>query len=275
MACTTEEILDRLVSHISELPMVQSVGLSGSKTPLPKMGEGDIDLFIYCNEIPALAQRQAVLDAISGVIEESKINVLQGGRWGYGDFALSNGVETWLMYFTARETLADVVSILEGNQPDRLDNYYYPVGRLSMLKNMTVLFDRSSFLSSLKNRLATYPQKLRETLTSYHLDALGDTEDLCRSVTRQDALFYHFALDIALDHFLQALFAMNSTYFPSRKRTLEYLKTFAVQPKDCALRLQEVLRLGGNGETVPQSFHIFQSLAGELAELGMSSAGAN
>jgi hypothetical protein len=268
MTCTTEEILDRLVSHISSLPMVQSVGISGGKSPLPEMGEGDIDLFIYCSEIPTLKERQAVLDALSGFIEESKTNVIQGGRWGYGDYALLNGVETWLMHFTMEETLADVESILGGEQPDKLDNYYYPVGRLGMLKNMTVLFDRSGFLPSLKNRLATYPEKLRKTLTAHHLNKLHDKEDLCRAVTRRDAFFYHFALDIALDHFLQALFAMNSTYFPSRKRTLEYLKSFTVQPADCALRLKEVLRLGGDGETVPQSFVLFQSLTEELMQLG-------
>jgi hypothetical protein len=275
MDYTTEEILDRLVSHISGLPMVQSVGLSGSKSPLPKMGEGDIDLFIYCDKIPALTQRQAVLDALSGVMMECKANVIQGGRWGYGDFALLNGVETWLMHFTVEETLADVESILSGDQPDKLDNYYYPVGRLAMLKNMTVLFDKSGFLSSLKIRLAMYPEKLRKKLTDYHLNKLQDTEDLCRAVTRRDAFFYHFALDIALDHFLQALFAMNSTYFPSRKRTIQYLNNFTVQPTDCALRLNEVLRLGGDGETVPQSFAQFQSLTEELMKLKTTLTGSN
>ncbi len=267
MTYTTEEILDRLVSHIASLPMVQSVGLSGCKSPLPKMGEGDIDLFIYCDNIPTLTQRQAVLDAFSGMIEDINTNVIQGGRWGFGDFALLNGVETWLMHFTLEETLADVESILSGEQPGKLDNYYYPVGRLAMLQNMTVLFDRSGFIPGLKNRLNVYPPKLQETLTAYHLGKLLDTEDLNRAVTRRDALFYHFALDIALDHFFQALFAMNSTYFPSRKRTLEYLNKFAVQPKGCASRLIEVLRLGGDSESVPQSFSLFQSLTDELMKL--------
>lgn len=273
MAYTTEEILDRLVTNISGLPKVQSVGLSGSKSPLPGIGEGDIDLFIYCSEIPALYERQAVLDALSALVKEYKTNVIRGGRWGYGDFALLNGVETWLMHFTMEETLSDVESVLSGEQPDKQDNYYYPVGRLAMLKNMTVLFDRNGFLPNLKNRLNIYPENLRKTLTTYHLKALHDTEDLCRAVTRGDAFFYHFALDIALDHFLQALFAMNSTYFPSRKRTASYLNGFTIQPKDCALRLGEVLRLGGNSETVPQSFALFQSLTEELMSLGAPYAG--
>ncbi len=268
MAYTTEEILDILVSRVSGLLSVQSIGLSGSKSPLPKKGEADIDLFIYCDEIPSLDTRQAVLDELNGMIEECKINVFQGGRWGSGDFASLNGVETWLMYFTVEETLADVESILSGKQPDKLDNYYYPVGRLAMLKNMTALFDKNGFLSGLKRRLTSYPKELRETLTAYHIKKLHDTEDLCRAVMRRDALFYHFALDIALDHFLQALFAMNSTYFPSRKRTNEYLEKFEVQPGNCASRLKEVLRLGGECETVPASFALWEGLTKELTTLG-------
>jgi hypothetical protein len=273
MTYTTEELLDRLVSQISSLPMVQSVGLSGTRSPLPKAGESDMDLFIYCSKIPSLKERQTVLDTLSGIIGEGKTNMFQGGRWGHGDFAMLNGVETWLMHFTVEETLTDVESILNGEQPDMLDNYYYPVGRLAMLKNITVLFDRSGFLSNLKKHLLTYPEKLRDKLTVYHLNKLHDPEDLCRAVTRKDVFFYHFALDNALDHYLQALFAMNSTYFPSRKRTIQFLSEFAIQPKDCAIRLIEVLRLGGEGETVPQSFSIFQSLTDELLALGSSITG--
>lgn len=268
MEFTTEDILDKLVHEVSGLQAVQSMGLSGSKSPLPKRGEGDIDLFIYCDEIPGLALRQAVLDALNGVLEEARVDVIQGGRWGHGDFATINGVETWLMYFTMQETLEDVESILSGEQPDKLDNYYYPVGRLAMLKNMTVLHDKNGFLPGLKSKLNSYPEKLRKTLAEHHLQALQDTEDLLRAVTRRDALFYHFALDLALDHFLQALFAMNSTFFPSRKRTLEYMQTFAVQPVNCIARLLEVLHLGGDGETVPQSYATYKSLTEELMRLG-------
>jgi len=40
------KILDLLIGYISEMREVQSVGISGSRTPLPKAGEGDIDIFI-------------------------------------------------------------------------------------------------------------------------------------------------------------------------------------------------------------------------------------
>jgi len=46
MVYDTKKIIDTLISNISELNEVQSIGISGSKTSIPKAGEGDIDIFI-------------------------------------------------------------------------------------------------------------------------------------------------------------------------------------------------------------------------------------
>ncbi|MBE0600563.1 MAG: DUF4037 domain-containing protein, partial [Firmicutes bacterium] len=226
--------------------------------------------FIYCTALPTPAQRGAVLQGLPDGVRDGRVRVFDGKRWGSGDFALLNGVETWLMYFTVEDAMAEVDAVLSGKQPDKLDNYYYPVGRLGMLSNITVLFDRSGFLGGLKQRLAHYPPELAQMLTDHHLNALTDTEDLERAAARQDVLFYHFALDLALDHWLQALFAMNHTYFPSRKRTLQYTQGFTRKPARLEQRLTQLLALGGAGDTVPASYAILQSLIAELSALAQA-----
>jgi hypothetical protein len=180
---------------------------------------------------------------------------------------LINGIETWLMYFTVNETVTDVESILSGKYPDKLDNYYYPIGRCAMLKNINILYDKSNFLDNLKKRLSKYPDKLGKILIQYHLDELDDTEDLERAVVRKDVLFYHFAMDIAVDHFLQALFAINKVYFPSRKRTLDFIENFNIKPEGCNEKLLEVIRLGGLSEEIDHSFSIWSDMVNELKKL--------
>ncbi|KAF0193665.1 MAG: hypothetical protein FD169_2369 [Bacillota bacterium] len=49
---------------------------------------------------------------MSLMIEDIKPGVLDGGHWGSGDFVLINGVETWLMYFSAAETRGKLVNDL-------------------------------------------------------------------------------------------------------------------------------------------------------------------
>jgi len=264
MAHDTEVILNLLTDRISSIGEVQSIGISGSKAPLPKAGEGDIDIFIYCDKIPGLETRQTVLSQFGELLQEVKINVFDGGHWGIGDFAHINGIETWLMYFTVDETLRDLDSILNGDYPDKLDNYYYPIGRCAMLKNISILYDKNSFLSSLTKRLLKYPDKLSTRLAGYHLDELEDNEDLERAVMRKDVLFYHFALDIAIDHFLQALFAINRIYFPSRKRTLELINSFDRMPERCGERLLEVVKLGGCTEGIGKSYELWCKLIDEI-----------
>ncbi len=153
MVYDTKKIIDTLISNISKLSEVQSIGISGSKISLPREGEGDIDIFIYCDTIPSLERRQAIINQLGNQIQESKINIFEGGYWGTGDFVLVNGIETWLMYFTVNQTLTNVESILNGEYPDKLDNYYYPIGRCAMLKNINVLCDKNNFLGDLKKKI--------------------------------------------------------------------------------------------------------------------------
>jgi len=263
----TEKIIDELINNISEMEEVQSIGMSGNKTPLPKAGEGDIDIFIYCDIIPTLKKRQAILAKLGAKIQESKVNIFEGGHWGTGDFVLINNIETWLMYFTVNETVTDVESILNGEYPDKLDNYYYPIGRCAMLRNINILYDKNDFLHTLKQRLFEYPDNLTEILSKYHLNELEDTEDLERAVTRKDVLFYHFAMDIAIDHFLQALFAINKIYFPSRKRSIEFIKNFNIKPENCDEKLLEVIKLGSYSEGINQSFELWSGMVNELKKI--------
>lgn len=264
MVHETEGILDLLINSISDIKEVQAIGISGGKSTLPKSGEGDIDIFIYCDSIPEVEKRRAALNQLGSLLQDSKFYVFEGGHWGVGDFTLINGVETWLMYFTESVTEGDIDSILKVEYPDKLDNYYYPIGRCAMLKSINILYDKDGFLNSLKDRLAEYPESLAVKLVEYHLDELEDIEDLERAASRKDVLFYHFALDLAIDHFLQALFAMNRTYFPSRKRTLQFISDFDVKPEQCNERLLEVIKLGGNPEDVPDSYSLWIDLVAEL-----------
>lgn len=267
MEFETGQIIRFLIDNIAAMEEVQSIGISGGKNEFPRAGEGDIDIFIYCDTIPEAEKRQALLNELGDLLHEGKTNVFEEGHWGTGDFVLVNGVETWLMYFTTNENSNDVESILKGDYPDKLDNYYYPVGRLAMLKDINVLYDKNNYLCSIKKRLSEYPDKLRKILVQYHLGELEDIEDLERAVTRKDVLFYHFAIDIAIDHFLQALFAINKTYFPSRKRTLDFIRNFTIKPRECDDQLLEVIRLGACSESIRQSYELWGKMVNELKKL--------
>ena len=256
------ESFKQLIDTVAGLPGVRAVGKSGGPE-LPEAGDSDIDLFVFCTAIPELSGRSRALEAI-GLMNA---NTQEGGHWGVADLVLLSGVETYLMYFTLDESIDSVRDILDGKLPDKLDNYFYPTGRLATLRELTVLSDADGFLAGMKRKLESYPDKLAGALVGYHLDALGDTEDLERAVMRSDVLFYHFALDLALDHFLMALFALNRRFFPSRKRTFEYLESFELAPEDCRERLLKIVRLGASENRLGRSYALWKRLVRDLVAL--------
>jgi hypothetical protein len=267
MTKPAESAIQRLAAAIAANPCVRGVGWSGGERALPQPGEGDIDLFIYCVQIPQAEQRNEVLASLHGEVEPFEIVGSESKHWGQGDRCCVRGIETWLLYFTVTEAQTELEGILAGKHLGREDDDFYPLGRLAMWNTMRVLYDPDGVFQSFKNRLKIYPAQLAEAVVSYHLEALKDVEDLERATHRKDVLFYHFALDLALDHFLQALFALNRVYFPSRKRSEEFIEHFPVKPPNCIQRLQQAVAWGSHADTLSSSDQTWNELVSELRAL--------
>ena len=155
---------------------------------------------------------------------------------------------------------------IKGNRIKKEGNYFYPVGRCATLKSINILFDKKHFLQGLKDKLSIYPKTLYEKSMEYHTKNLIDTEDLERAVVTQDVAFYHFALDISMDYFLQLLFNKNCCFFPSRKRNISLIEQMQNKPKNCTNRILEVIKLGGNGISLNKSYEKWKKLCDELIE---------
>lgn len=255
-----------LMNAVSNLNGVCAIGKSGGAA-LPEAGESDIDVFVFCDRIPSADSRRAVAEALRPAVTDAVCSDKAGKHWGHCDFVFYGDSEVCLMYFTTERMRAEIDTALNGERPDKEDNYFYPTGRCATFLTMHPIFDPHGFIESMKLKLAVYPDALAAKLTEFHMGFLDDTEDLERAVSRSDALFYHFALDLALDHFLQALYAMNKRFFPSRKRTQSHLAQFERKPVDCEDRLLQILRLGGNPSEITQSYALFCELARELRDL--------
>src|SRR5574339_568590 len=109
-----EAALQELVRALAEHTSIRAIGLSGGEQPLPAPGEADIDLFVYCTEIPSQNERKKLLMSFGEGVEQIEIGKLESGHWGQGDCFLLKGIETWLLYFTVAEARAELESILDG-----------------------------------------------------------------------------------------------------------------------------------------------------------------
>lgn len=260
----TRENLRPMISAIASLGEVSSIGKTGGME-IPTDGGGDIDIVVYVEKIPEPAARNAVYE--EHALKTIRLQEGEGSPlWGSVDFVRIDSVEICIMYHTQRETVRYIEDVLAGNLPDKTHNYFYPTGRIASILTMGIYYDRDGFLASLQGKVQSYPDALSRKLVDYHLGRLTDMEDLERAVSRADSLFFHFAFDLALDHFLQALFAMNYSYFPSRKRTADYIQSFSRKPENCTERLMHIIQLGGVIDGLHEAFMLWQSLVSDLIE---------
>ena len=259
------EKLNNIIKCISENEGVAAVGISGQLEPFPKPGEGDIDVFIYCSEFPDEAIRKEQLTSQGA--DEAKTAISNEPVWGLMDYCTIEKVDTFLMYFNTEEVLSDTKDIMEGKHLWKSDSGYYPVGRLAMLSGINILYDRNNFLGGIKKTLEVYPKELKGKMLAYHTGRMYDDEDFARAVSRKDIFFYHGVLDTAMEHFLMALFALNETYFPSRKRTGQYVESFPLKPERCIERLADIIKHGAVPESIEDSGRAYKKLCEDLIRL--------
>lgn len=241
-----------------------SIGKSGGQK-LPVKDESDIDIFIFCTQLPSVQERRAAIENANAGISGMTLHETGGRFWGVCDFIQIQEHELCLMYFTVCDMDAEIETVLNGSRLDREGNYFYPTGRCAAFLSMYVLYDQSS---DMQKKLGNYPRDLAEKLFDFHIRKVNDEEDFNRAVSRKDILFFHSVLESGLDHFLQALFALNFCYFPSRKRSLQFIGQFERKPMDCAQRLLRAVALGADGNTLCKAYGIWSALCRELSELG-------
>jgi len=256
----------QLIQALPAISDIRAVGMTGGAA-LPSDGFSDIDLFIFCNQIPRLEERQSLLTPLAPDITVSGFGDHEHPHWGLVDSLLINEQEVYLMFFTQDVFESSVSAILRGERIEREANYFHPTGRCASILGMHAIYDSDGFLARLKAICAVYPPELQRAIINNHVGKIDDYEDFQRAIRRADVLFYHATLDLALDHFLQSLFALNSVYFPSRKRSVEYIRDFAVKPDDCEAILQRVVELGSRGQTLAESYALWHGLCVQFNQL--------
>lgn len=266
MEASLRDKVYRLLAEVSSIPEVKAIGQTGNIDIEPKAGESDIDIFVLCERIPDFYCRKNKYDRNSILFSECRLNVCEGGVWGTGDIFTIDGIETMLMYFSIDETFNYIDDILSGKYPDKIDGFY-PVGRCATFLGINILHDENGILALLKEKLKQYPGNLKNKIVECHLGKCIDREDFNRAVRRKDVLFYHMVLENSLDHYLQTLFAVNDTFFPSRKSTKQYLDSFDNVPVECYDRLLKMVKLGSSPEGIEESFFEWSALVKELYDI--------
>ena len=258
-----------LLDSLAAMDEVRAIGKSGGVafSERNESDKSDIDIFVFCDRVPGANKRLAAVNALGKSASEIKISEVPSRFWGMCDFLTIHGTEACLMYFAITDMNAEIESVLNACRLDREDEYFYPTGRCATFLSMHSLCDKDGYIAGMKRKLSVYPPELSKKLYQHHKNKINDEEDFERAVSRGDVLFYHATLELAIDHFLQALFALNHCFFPSRKRTIALMDGFAIRPAHCGERLLQAIEWGARPETLQKSYDAWCALCEDFLRL--------
>ena len=263
---TVNQKKNQLVNAVKKFPNVKAIGQTGSLEEDLIPGFSDIDMFVLCDRVPDAMERHNAYETCKELYTECNMNVCENCIWGTGDILIVDGIDTMFMFFTIGEMTTYVEEVLAGKHI-YAEGEFYPIGRLATIESIDILYEEDGVMSKLKEKVAVYPEELAEVTIHSHLSWAINEEDIGRAYLRKDVLFYHQVLEKGIDHFLQALYAVNRTYFPSRKRSEQYIKNFKKVPKNCYERLLQVIENGARSETILQSIAEYRKLCEELCNI--------
>ena len=253
----------KLVEEISNCDEILGIGQTGDMNAPLIEGKSDIDLFIICKNVPDADRRLFLYQSLDGLYDKLEIEVCSGGVWGYGDIFYVNGIDVMPMYFSVTDMEKYIDEILAGKHLEK-EGSFYPMGRLASIETMNILWEKNHAWTNIVNKVRTYPQDLFDQWYASEACRMIDEEDLGRAELRHEVLFYHQVVEEFLDHFLQALYAKNRRYFPSRKRTESAIAAFERKPQNCYERLLKIVHLGSNANTIDDSIEELRKLCKEL-----------
>lgn len=262
-----QDFKEKLVATIASVDVVKGIGQTGDmNAPLiPK--QSDIDLFVICTEIPSKEQRLNMYRELRQECSELNMEVCNGGVWGYGDIFIFNEIDVMPMYFTMEEMESYLNEVLQGKHLGK-DGRFYPIGRLASIESLNILYEQKGAWTRIQEKVKVHSESLFQKWYQDQIGQVLDDEDLSRVMLRKEVLFYHQVLEEALDHLLQALYAVNNCYFPSRKRTQEALDTFQLKPQDYYSRLLSIIVNASKMETIEDSVRELRLLTEEITILG-------
>ena len=260
-------IKKRLVSDLSQCCKIKGIGQTGDINAELIPGCSDIDMFVLCSAIPTEDERKQIYLKYSTEYSKCFMNASNGGIWGYGDILIIDEIDVMFMYFTIEEMNDYLDEVLQGKHLNN-EGRFYPTGRLSSIENINILYESDATWTTMKQKVKKYPIDLFEKLFNLHVANILDDEDLSRVVLRKEIMFFHQVLENSLDHLLQALFALNYTYFPSRKRSEQYIENFTNKPINCYERMCKIIQNSVSSKNIEQAVSELKDMKLEIVQIG-------
>jgi hypothetical protein len=270
-------VLQQVGDRLSKISGVLAVGLGGSWSRGGSDSMSDIDLGLYyrASDPPSVEElRAAAADLDTGGIPPEVTDFGEWGPWVNGGAWLKVGQQRvdWL-YREVERVSTTIDDCVVGRptcdyylgHPHGFHNHIY----LAEVYYCRPCFDPHGVLRGLKERVRSYPPRLKEALIQkYGYDARFMLELARKPAKRGDVFHVSGCLFRCSAALIQVLFALNERYFMNEKGSLVLTDSFSNRPPDFSRRVGALLsHPGDRSELLTDSVESMETLLEEVLEI--------
>lgn len=252
------ELVASLVERLGAINGMKAVVLGGSHARGRAKPESDIDLGLFYSEATPFSIQQlrelaaAVNDTPNPVVTE----FYGWGAWVNGGAWLTIGGQRVDFIYRSLEHIARVITDTEAGRYELDYMQQPPFGFFSAtyLGEVAIcvpLFDPAAQVVALQQRVATYPEALRQTIVQDYLwQAEFNLAAFARKfAARADAYGTAACLTRVVNQLILVLFALNRQYLLNDKTALAEIAEFAQAPSAFSSRVQQTFSHVGDSAT--------------------------
>lgn len=270
------ELIERLVAKLKAVVGVQVIVLGGSHASGDQRLDSDIDIGLYYREDSPL-DIQHIRTIATELNDFPDPVVTQSGQWGRwvngGAWLTIQGQRVDFLYRDIDFVAQILDDCLRGEiQFDALQQI--PYGFHSYIyctetQICHILYDPAGIIPSLKAKVARYPSPLKQKILNTFLwDASFACEIAQKSLKRGEIYFLAGCFTRIASDLVQALYALNETYFISDKRLYRDEQRFTLKPVNFTEQIDTILgAIGTNQQKLEETLQATHALLGEMVAL--------
>lgn len=269
-------LLQEIVDTLMEVEGLQAIVLGGSRASETHRPDSDIDLGLYYyQDFPLdVGHLRKIANKLNDFPDPEVTELGEWGTWVNGGAWLTmKGQRVDFLY----RNLDFVKSILDEckrgvTQFDYLQQPpygFYSYIYCAETLQCKALYDPQGAIGVLKSRISGYPALLRNTIINSCLwQATFSLEVAKKTAHTGNEFFIAGCLTRTASNLVQALYALNETYYISDKRLIKDVEQFSLQPQDFVIRLDQALgEVGRDDKKIIETLVNTEGLLMEVIEL--------
>jgi hypothetical protein len=234
-----------------------AVSLGGSRAKQRSDAQSDFDFRVYSDRYkgPVLQQTSAWRQFDAALQSWETRGLRLDGVWARSYAGVQADLDAWIAGKGQTKTYEWTIW-----------GYHLPTD----LAHQQIIVDPNGILAHWKEQLAVYPDALRTSLISQHLEVLrywASDYHYASKVARRDLVFLVGLTGKLANAILQVVFAVNRTYYPGDGWNLAIAKDLARLPPDFIARMTAILEPGHDTESWQRQRHALIEVIADLEVL--------